>query len=52
MSENNNACKSIQKIKEYWNNRPCNLNHSKKEKGTREYFDEVEEKNILLNLIF
>lgn len=44
MSENNNYSKDIDKIKEYWDNRPCNLNHSKLKKGTKEYFDEVEEK--------
>tara|TARA_B100001287_G_C22612898_1_gene496038 strand:+ start:625 stop:960 length:336 start_codon:yes stop_codon:yes gene_type:complete len=44
MTENKNSCKSIENIKDYWNNRPCNLNHSKLEKGSREYFDEVENK--------
>jgi len=44
MTENKNSCKSIENIKDYWNNRPCNLNHSKLEKGSREYFDEVESK--------
>ena len=44
MTENKNSYKSIENIKDYWNNRPCNLNHSKLEKGSREYFDEVEAK--------
>ena len=44
MTENKNSCKSIENIKNYWNDRPCNLNHSKLEKGSREYFDEVETK--------
>jgi len=44
MTENKNPSKSIENIKEYWNTRPCNLNHSKLEKGTKEYFDEVENK--------
>ena len=44
MCENRAAIKEIDKIKEYWNNRPCNLNHSKLEKSTKEYFDEVEKK--------
>ncbi len=44
MSINKKAIKEINKIKDYWNNRPCNLNHSKLEKGTKEYFDEVEKK--------
>ena len=34
----------LNEIKEYWNRRPCNINHSKKEKNTKEYFDEVEAK--------
>lgn len=33
---------SIQKVSEYWNARPCNIRHSPKPVGTREYFDEVE----------
>jgi len=42
--ENKNNIKKIDIIKEYWNKRPCNINHSKLEKGTKEYFDEVENK--------
>jgi len=34
----------IDKIKEYWNKKPCNINHSKEEIGTIEYFNEVEKK--------
>jgi len=33
---------NIDKVKNYWNNRPCNIKHSTKELGTKEYFDEVE----------
>lgn len=33
---------NIDKVKSYWNNRPCNIKHSTKELGTKEYFDEVE----------
>ena len=33
---------SIDAVKQYWNNRPCNIRHSKKPIGTKEYFDEVE----------
>jgi len=29
-------------VREYWNSRPCNIRHSPKPVGTREYFDEVE----------
>src|ERR1051325_10587205 len=32
----------IAKVSEYWNARPCNIRHSPKPVGTREYFDEVE----------
>ena len=32
----------IDKVHEYWNRRPCNIRHSPKEVGTRDYFDEVE----------
>src|SRR5262245_27449705 len=33
---------TIDEVKEYWDRRPCNIRHSVKEVGTREYFDEVE----------
>jgi len=33
---------SVQQVKDYWNSRPCNIRHSTKPVGTREYFDEVE----------
>jgi 2-polyprenyl-3-methyl-5-hydroxy-6-metoxy-1,4-benzoquinol methylase len=33
---------SIQQVSAYWNARPCNIRHSPKPVGTREYFDEVE----------
>ncbi|SRR5579883_2434675 len=32
----------VQQVKDYWNSRPCNIRHSTKPIGTREYFDEVE----------
>jgi 2-polyprenyl-3-methyl-5-hydroxy-6-metoxy-1,4-benzoquinol methylase len=32
----------ITKVSEYWNSRPCNIRHSTKPVGTREYYDEVE----------
>ena len=35
-------------IKTYWNRRPCNLHHSKKKVGTKEYFDEVEKKKYFV----
>lgn len=33
---------SIDAVSAYWNARPCNIRHSTKPVGTREYFDEVE----------
>jgi ubiquinone/menaquinone biosynthesis C-methylase UbiE len=32
----------IDQVKDYWDRRPCNLRHSSKAVGTKEYFDEVE----------
>ncbi len=36
------AGKSIDEVRSYWNARPCNIRHSQKPLGSREYFDEVE----------
>jgi SAM-dependent methyltransferase len=33
---------SIERVREYWNSRPCNLRHSPAAVGTQEYFDQVE----------
>jgi ubiquinone/menaquinone biosynthesis C-methylase UbiE len=32
----------IDAVREFWDGRPCNIRHSPKPVGTREYFDEVE----------
>ena len=32
----------ITKVSDYWNARPCNIRHSTKPVGSKEYFDEVE----------
>src|SRR5437868_8267707 len=32
----------IGQVQQYWNSRPCNIRHSAKQIGSREYFDEVE----------
>jgi len=32
----------LEQVCEYWNRRPCNIRHSSRTVGTREYFDEVE----------
>ena len=34
---------TIDDVRTYWDDRPCNVKHSKKEVGTKEYFDEVED---------
>jgi 2-polyprenyl-3-methyl-5-hydroxy-6-metoxy-1,4-benzoquinol methylase len=34
--------KSIADVKRYWDRRPCNIRHSAKTVGSREYFEEVE----------
>ncbi len=33
---------AISRVKEYWNQRPCNIRHSTQPVGSKEYFDEVE----------
>ena len=32
----------IEQVRDFWNRRPCNIRHSAKPVGSREYFDEVE----------
>ena len=34
----------IEAVERYWNARPCNVRHSQKPLGSREYFDEVEQR--------
>lgn len=38
----------IQEVKNFWDARPCNLKHSSKTAGTKEYFDEVEKKKFFV----
>src|SRR5256886_11069112 len=33
---------TIAEVREFWNVRPCNIRHSPRSVGSREYFDEVE----------
>ena len=33
---------TAEKVREFWDRRPCNIRHSPQPVGTREYFDEVE----------
>jgi len=37
---------TIEEVKRFWNDRPCNVRHSSKEIGTKEYFNEVELKKF------
>jgi SAM-dependent methyltransferase len=39
---------SIDSVKQYWNNRPCNIRHSNLEVGTKEYFEEVSKRKYLV----
>jgi 2-polyprenyl-3-methyl-5-hydroxy-6-metoxy-1,4-benzoquinol methylase len=34
--------KSVEDVRRYWDARPCNIRHSQKPVGSKEYFDEVE----------
>lgn len=38
----------VARVREYWNQRPCNLRHSSAPAGTREYFDQVEARKYLV----
>lgn len=38
----------IQHVKHYWNKRPCNIRHSNAPLGTKQYFDEVENRKYFV----
>ena len=38
---------TIDDVKKYWDDRPCNVRHSDKQVGTKQYFDEVERKRYI-----
>jgi len=38
----------ISRVSDYWSSRPCNIRHSPKPIGSREYFDEVEARKYLV----
>jgi 2-polyprenyl-3-methyl-5-hydroxy-6-metoxy-1,4-benzoquinol methylase len=40
--------KSISDVQRYWDERPCNVRHSPKAIGSKEYFDEVEARKYLV----
>lgn len=39
---------TIDKVIKYWDNRPCNIKHSPKPLGNKEYFDEVEKRKYFV----
>jgi 2-polyprenyl-3-methyl-5-hydroxy-6-metoxy-1,4-benzoquinol methylase len=40
--------KTIEDVRTYWNARPCNVRHSVKEAGSKEYFDEIEQRKYFV----
>jgi 2-polyprenyl-3-methyl-5-hydroxy-6-metoxy-1,4-benzoquinol methylase len=38
----------IDRVRDYWNRRPCNIRHSTRPPGSREYFDEVEQRKYFV----
>ena len=42
---------TIDDVKKYWDDRPCNVRHSDKQIGTKQYFDEVERKRYTACLV-
>jgi ubiquinone/menaquinone biosynthesis C-methylase UbiE len=40
--------KSVADVQQYWDARPCNIRHSPKPVGSKEYFDEVEARKYLV----
>ena len=42
---------TIEQVKKFWDDRPCNVRHSDKEVGTLDYFKEVTKKSSLSNHI-
>src|SRR5687768_10441095 len=39
---------TIETVQQYWDARPCNVRHSDKPVGSREYFDEVEKRKYFV----
>ena len=44
----NNSKPSIEEVRNFWDRRPCNIRHSTKALGSREYFDEVEKRKYFV----
>jgi 2-polyprenyl-3-methyl-5-hydroxy-6-metoxy-1,4-benzoquinol methylase len=45
---NPNRSRPIAAVRDFWNRRPCNIRHSKKPIGSKEYFDEVESRKYFI----
>jgi ubiquinone/menaquinone biosynthesis C-methylase UbiE len=45
---NKDQLATIEKVKNYWDRRPCNVRHSEREFLSKEYFDEVEAKKYFV----
>jgi 2-polyprenyl-3-methyl-5-hydroxy-6-metoxy-1,4-benzoquinol methylase len=45
---NSSTDRSIADVQQYWDARPCNIRHSTKPVGSKEYFDEVEARKYLV----
>jgi len=39
---------TVEDVRAFWDRRPCNIRHSPREVGTREYFDEVERRKYFV----
>lgn len=39
---------TIEEVKKFWDTRPCNIKHSQKELGSKEYFEEVSKKKYFV----
>jgi ubiquinone/menaquinone biosynthesis C-methylase UbiE len=39
---------SVDVVKQFWDNRPCNIRHSVADLGTKQYFDEVEQRKYFV----
>jgi len=39
---------TVEDVQDYWNRRPCNLRHPTKPVGSKEYFDDVEERKYFV----
>lgn len=48
MAQTEQSSADIADVLAYWNRRPCNIRHSTRAVGTREYFDEVEARKYLV----